>query len=84
MEHQDQRQLERKGLISWQSLLTGHHQKQGGQELKQGGNLEAGADAQAMKGAAYWLAFNGLLSLLSDRTQNRQHPQETWCTHVND
>jgi hypothetical protein len=36
-----------------------------GQELKQGRNLEAGMDAEAMEGAAYWLAPHGLLSLLS-------------------
>jgi hypothetical protein len=33
---------------------------------------EAGADAEAMEGAAYWLASPGLLSLLSYRTQNYQ------------
>ena len=38
----------------------------------QGRNLEAGADAEAMEGAAYWLAPHGLLSLLSYRTQVNQ------------
>ena len=33
---------------------------------------EAGADAEAMEGAAYWLASPGLLSLLSYRTQDPQ------------
>ena len=37
--------------------------------LKQGRNLEAGADAEAMEGGAYWFASHGLLSLLSYRTQ---------------
>ena len=37
-----------------------------------GRNLEAGADAEAMKGAAYWLAPCGLLSLLSYITQHYQ------------
>jgi hypothetical protein len=31
-------------------------------------DLEAGDDAEAMEGAAYWLAPHGLLSLLSYRT----------------
>jgi hypothetical protein len=31
---------------------------------------EAGADAEAIEGAAYWLASPGLLSLLSYRTQD--------------
>jgi hypothetical protein len=30
--------------------------KESGQELKQGRNLEPEADAEAMEGAAYWLA----------------------------
>jgi len=41
-----------------------HYQKLSGQELKQDGNLEAGADAEAVRGAAYSLAFHDLLSLL--------------------
>jgi len=42
------------------------------QELRQGRNLEARADAEAIVGAAYWLAYHGLLSLLSYRTQHHQ------------
>ena len=54
-----------------------HHQKQSGQELKQGGNLEAGADAEAMEGAAYWLAPHSLLSLLSyNRTYGESQGHE--------
>jgi hypothetical protein len=41
-------------------------------ELKQSRNLEAGADAEAMEGAAYCLTPHGLLSLLSYRTQDHQ------------
>jgi hypothetical protein len=41
-----------------------------GQELKQGRNLEAGPDAEAMEGAAYWFAPHGLLSLLCNITQD--------------
>ena len=49
-----------------------YHQRKSGQELTQGRNLEAGADAEAMEDAAYWLASPGLLSLLSYRTQDYQ------------
>jgi hypothetical protein len=45
---------------------------QGREGLKPGGNLEAGADAEAMEDAAYWLVPHGLLSLLSYRTQDHQ------------
>ena len=45
------------------------------QELQEGRNLEAGADAEAMEDAAYWLASPGLLSLLSYRTQDYQDYQ---------
>jgi hypothetical protein len=38
----------------------------------QGRNLDAGADAEATKSAAYWLAIHGFLSLLSCRTQDHQ------------
>lgn len=42
---------------------------------QQGRNLEAGADALAMEEAAYWLAPQDLISLLSYRTQKHQ-PRE--------
>ena len=48
-----------------------------GQELKKGRNLEAGADSEAMVGAAYWLAPYGLLSLLSYRAQDHQTRDST-------
>jgi len=35
-------------------------------------NLEAGADAETIEGAAYWLAPRGLQSLLSYRPQDFQ------------
>ena len=38
----------------------------------QGRNLEAEADAEAMEGAAYWIAFPGLLSLPFYRTLDHQ------------
>ena len=56
-------------------LTFSHHSpslKELGQELTQGRNLEVGADAEAMEGAAYWLAPHGLFSLLSYRTQDHQ------------
>jgi hypothetical protein len=64
--------LGRKGFI-WRTLP--HHcssQKKSRQELKQGRNLETGANAEAMEGAAYWLAPHGLLSLLAYRNQDHQ------------
>jgi hypothetical protein len=39
-------------------------------ELTQGRNLESGADAEAMEGAAYWTSSHGLLSFLSFRAQD--------------
>jgi hypothetical protein len=47
-----------------------HHRRKPGQELKQGRNLKAGADAEAMRGATYWLIYTGVLSLLSYRAQD--------------
>jgi hypothetical protein len=32
-----------------------HHRRESGQELKQARNLDAGADAEAVEGAAFWL-----------------------------
>ena len=65
MKQHNQSNLERKGFI-WVCISIW----KSGQELKQGWNLEAGADAEAMEGAAYWLAPHGLLNLLSCRTQD--------------
>ena len=59
-----------KGLFSLHFHIAGHYQRKSGLELRQGRNLEAGADAEALEGAAYWLASPGLLSLLSYRTQD--------------
>jgi hypothetical protein len=44
-----------KGLFS----LHFHHERKSGQKLKQGRNLEAGADAEAMEG----MLLTGLLSM---------------------
>ena len=52
--------------------MAAHQQRKSEQELTQGRNMEAGADAEAMEGAAYWLASPDLLSLLSYRTQDYQ------------
>jgi hypothetical protein len=38
-----------KGLFSLCFHITVHHQRKSGQELKQGRNLEAGADTEAKK-----------------------------------
>ena len=71
MKHHDQKpKLRRTGFI-WLTPPRGCSSlKESGQELKQGRNLEAGADAEAMEGAAYWLAPHGLLILFCYRTQN--------------
>jgi len=68
----------RKGLFGLHFHSTAHRWRRSGQELTQ--ELEAGADAEAMEGAAHWLASPGLLSLLSYRTRDHQprgwhHPQ---------
>ena len=39
--------------------------------------MEAGADAEAMEGTAYWLDPHGLLGLLSCRTQDHQPRDDT-------
>jgi len=63
----------RKGLFGLHVNSIVHHQRKSGQEFKQGGNLETGAAAEAMEGAAYFVPC-GLLSLLSyrDSTTNNE------------
>ena len=59
-----------KGLLGFCFHITVHNQRKEGQELKQGRNLEAGADAGHWWGAAYWVALHDLLNPLSYRTQD--------------
>jgi hypothetical protein len=47
-------------------------EKESGQGHKQGRNLETGAGAEAMQGAASWLVPHGSLRLLPYRTQNHK------------
>ena len=61
-----------KGSFGWCFHTTVPHPKKSRQTLKQCRNLETGADAEAVEGAAYRLAPHSLLSLLSFRTQNNQ------------
>jgi hypothetical protein len=42
-----------KGLFSLHIHIALYHQRKAGQELTQDRNMEAGADAEAMEGAAY-------------------------------
>ena len=49
MKHYDQSNLGRKGFIWLHFHIVVHHSRKSGQELKQGRNLEAGADAEAME-----------------------------------
>jgi hypothetical protein len=49
------RKLGGKDLFGLHFQITVHHLRKSEQELTQGRNLEAGADAEAMEGAAYRL-----------------------------
>jgi hypothetical protein len=64
--------LEKKGLIQLNPPGLSPSLEEVRTELKQGWNLDVGADAEAMEGTAYWLAHHGLLNLLSYRTQDHQ------------
>jgi hypothetical protein len=48
MKHYDQSNFEGKGLFGLHFHITVHHWRKSGQTLKEGRNLEAGADAEAM------------------------------------
>ena len=61
-----------KGLFGLHFHVIVHHVRKSGQELRQERILETGADAEAWRGAAYWLAPYNLLSLLSYRNQDHQ------------
>ena len=51
------RETERgKGVFGLFFYIVAYHWTMKGQELKQGRDLEAGADAEVMEGAADWLA----------------------------
>jgi hypothetical protein len=49
MKHHNQSNLDRNGVSGLHFHIIVHHRRKSGQELKQGRNLEAGADAEAMK-----------------------------------
>ena len=69
MKHHDQKaSWGEEGLSGSHVHITVHHWRTSGQELTQGRNLEAGADAEILEGAAYWLAPHGLLRLRFHRT----------------
>jgi hypothetical protein len=51
---------ERVCLLSLYFQIITHHWKKSGQELKQGWNLEAGADAEAMEGCCLLVCFSWL------------------------
>ena len=52
--------------------ITVYHQRKSGQELKQGRNLEPGADAAIMEGCCSLACSSWLVNLLSYRTQDHQ------------
>jgi hypothetical protein len=72
MKHNDQRNLGRKGFIQLTLLPSCSSLKKSEQDLRQGRILEAGADAEAMEGAAYWLAPLDWLSLHAYKTQDHK------------
>ena len=57
-----------RGLIINRLLLTGYYREKSEQELKQGRNIEAEANAEAKEGDAYWFLTHNLFSLLCYRT----------------
>ena len=67
MKQHNQSNLERKGFI-WVCISIW----KSGQELKQGWNLEAGADAEAMEGCCLLACSSWLTQLLSYRIQYHQ------------
>jgi hypothetical protein len=68
MKHHDQSNLERKGFV-WLPLSHHHSSlKKVGKELKQGRDLEGGADAEVLKECWLVACCHGFLSLLSHRT----------------
>jgi hypothetical protein len=64
--------LGREGLLSFYFHISLHHQRKSRQEFKQGRNLKQRVMQRPGRGTAYWLAHDGLLSLLCYRTQNHQ------------
>lgn len=62
MKHRDQSTSGRKVLVQ---LTLPHHCSSLKEVRRQGRILEAGANAKAVEGAAYWLVLHGLLSLPS-------------------
>ena len=59
MKSHDNSKLGRK--FGWHFHTVVLHHWEPGQELKQGRNLEAESDTEAMEGAAYWPAQHGFL-----------------------
>jgi hypothetical protein len=72
MKHHDQKARGGKGLFCLHVHIAVTTKGSQNRELKQGRNLEAETDAEAIMDAAYWLVSLGLLSLLSYRTQDHQ------------
>ena len=69
----------RKGFIWLNFHIIVHHWKKSGQEFKQGRNLEAELMQSPWRGAAFWLAPHGLLSLLTEtRMTSTAGPSPHW------
>jgi hypothetical protein len=65
----------RKGSCGLCFHTTVYHQKKSGQELKQGRNLETGADAEAMEECCFlacssWLTQSAFLEIIGHQTRD--------------
>jgi hypothetical protein len=88
MKHHDPNaSLGGKGLFSLNFHITVHHQRKSGLELKQGRNLEAGADTAAMEECCLlacfpWLAQPAFLQNPASPAQGWHHPQRAGSSSI--
>jgi hypothetical protein len=61
------------GLFSLCFYNIVHHQRKSGERLKRSRNLEARANAKAMRSAVYWLAHPAFLLNSGPSAQGRYH-----------
>jgi hypothetical protein len=66
-----------KGLFGLSFHIVVHQRRKSGHELKQGRNLEAGADKEAMAECCILACSSWLTSLLFYRTQDHQPKDDT-------
>jgi hypothetical protein len=76
MKHHVQKQAgEERLYLTHASTPIVYHGKKSGQEFKQHGNREVGAYAEAIEGAAYWIAQIAFLWNPGPPAQEWRHPQ---------